>query len=117
MKKTIGVEVKNIPKEVCDDSNCPYHGNISTHGRVFTGEVLSDKMHSTVIVGWKRRIVIPKFERYAKRYSKVKAHNPKCINAKLGDKVRIMETRPISKTKNFVVIEILIDDTNEVNKK
>jgi small subunit ribosomal protein S17 len=111
MKKNIGIAVKSIPKEKCDDINCPFHGTISTHGRIFSGMVTSDKMRRTVSVSWERRVKVPKFERYAKKYSKVKAHNPDCINAKIGDKVRIIETRPISKTKNFVVIEI-IEKTN-----
>jgi len=42
---------------------------------------------------------------YERRYSKVKAHNPDEIDAKVGDVVTIMETRPISKTKNFIVIK------------
>ena len=107
MKKTIGIDVKNKPKNKCEDSNCPFHGTISLHGRIFTGVVVADKMHKTITVAWERRVKVHKYERYEKRYSKVKAHNPECIDAKLGDKVRIMETRPLSKTKNFVVIEIL----------
>jgi len=107
MKKSIGVKVKNKPDKKCEDPNCPYHGNISLHGRILIGEVVSDKMHKTVTVTWERRINVPKYERYAKSYSKIKAHNPLCINAKKGDLVKVMETRPMSKTKNFVVIEIL----------
>lgn len=107
MKKDIGVEIKNKPKKKCEDPLCPFHGTISLHGRTFTGIVTSDKMHKTVTVAWERRINVPKYERYDKRYSKVKAHNPKCIDAKTGDKVRIMETRPLSKTKSFVVIELI----------
>jgi len=42
-----------------------------------------------------------------KKRSRVAAHNPVCINAKIGDKVRIAECRPISKTKAFVIIEVM----------
>lgn len=77
---------------------------VRTHGRVFTGEVVSDKMHRTVTVKWERRHYVPKYQRYERRFSKVKAHNPDEIDAKTGDKVEIMETRPLSKTKNFIVI-------------
>lgn len=80
---------------------------ITVRGKTFTGKVVSAKMHKTVVVEWERRVLIPKFERYEKRRSKVKAHNPESIDAKEGDIVRIQETRPISKTKNFAVIEIL----------
>jgi small subunit ribosomal protein S17 len=81
--------------------------NISTRGRTFTGIVISDKMNKTVTVEWERRKYIPKYERYQKRRTKVKAHNPPSINAEKGDTVVIMETRPLSKTKNFIVISIV----------
>jgi len=48
---------------------------------------------------------IPKYERYEKRTSKYKAHLPPCIEVKEGDEVVIMECRPLSKTKSFVVVE------------
>ena len=81
--------------------------NTSTRGRTFKGEVISAKMHSTVTVQWERRKYIPKYERYEKRRSKVKAHNPESINAEEGDHVEIKETRPLSKTKHFVVTKII----------
>jgi len=80
---------------------------VTTHGRTFTGTVTSDRMTNTVTVEWPRRRYIAKYQRYEKRKSKVHAHNPKELHAKTGDRVRIMETRPISKTKHFVVVEIL----------
>ena len=81
--------------------------SIGIHGKTFTGTVVSDKMHKTVVVEWERRILIPKFQRYKKRRSKVKAHNPEEINAKEGDIVRVQETRKLSKTKNFIVTEVI----------
>ena len=79
---------------------------IPTRGRVFTGTVISDKMDKTVTVSWPRQVYVPKYERYEKRRSTVKAHNPSEINAKVGDIVVIAECRPISKTKKFIVIEV-----------
>jgi len=91
--------------------------NFRTRGRTFEGIVVSDKMHRTVTVEWERRRKVAKYERYERRRSKVKAHNPDEINAKKGDLVRIMETRPISKTKNFIVIEIINQENeNEIKK-
>lgn len=81
--------------------------SISTRGKSFVGKVVSAKMHKTVVVEWERRVLVPKFNRYTKRRSKVSAHNSDEINAKEGDIVRIQEVRPISKTKNFTVVEIL----------
>lgn len=76
-------------------------------GRTFIGTVKSDRMMSTVTVEWPRRQYNAKYQRYEKRRSRVHAHNPKEINAKIGDTVRIVETRPISKTKHFLVVEVL----------
>lgn len=80
---------------------------IRLHGKEFVGVVISDKAHKTVTVEWERRRLIPKYERYERRYSRVYAHNPETINAKMGDTVRIKETRPLSKTKHFVVVEVM----------
>ncbi|RME31731.1 30S ribosomal protein S17 [Candidatus Woesearchaeota archaeon] len=78
---------------------------IRTHGRTFTGVVTSDRMTRTVTVTWERRHYVPKYQRYERRFSSVKAHNPDTIDAKKGDTVTIMETRPLSKTKHFIIIK------------
>lgn len=80
---------------------------ISMRGRTFKGTVTSDKMASTVSVEWERSKYVPKYERYEKRRSRVKAHNPDSIGAKKGDYVEIKETRPISKTKSFIITKII----------
>ena len=80
---------------------------IIPRGRKFIGIVTSDRMHKTVTVEWERTKYLKKYERYERRKSSVKAHNPDTIKAKTGQKVVIMETRPLSKTKNFIVIEVL----------
>lgn len=81
--------------------------NISLRGQEFVGTVISAKAHRTVTVSWNRRRFVPKYERYEKRRSKVAAHNPDHIAAQEGDVVRIRGSRPLSKTKHFVVTEIL----------
>ena len=78
---------------------------LSTRGRTYTGTVISNKMSKTVTVEWEGRKYIPKYQRYEKRRTRVKAHDE--TGVKVGDKVEIMETRPISKTKNFLVIKKL----------
>ena len=80
---------------------------LSTRGRKFTGIVISDKMSKTVTVEWERRKFIKKYERYEKRRTRIKAHNPEELDAEKGDVVMIEETRPISKTKNFLVTKII----------
>ncbi|MDD9953978.1 MAG: 30S ribosomal protein S17 [Candidatus Woesearchaeota archaeon] len=78
---------------------------LSTRGRTFTGTVVSDKMAKTVTVEWPRRKYVKKYQRYEKRRTRVKAHDE--LGAKKGDRVEIMETRPLSKTKHFIVTKVL----------
>jgi len=101
-------EIDSSRNQVCDDLHCPFHGKLSTRGRMFVGNVISAKAHKTITVEWERMKYIPKYERYTKERTRVKVHNPPCINAKEGDKVKIAECRPISKTKHFVVVEKVI---------
>lgn len=95
------------PKETCSDPKCPFHGSLPVRGRTFEGVVTSDKMDRTVTVSLERMHRVRRYERYERRTSKIHAHNPPCIRAKLGDKVRIMECRRLSKTKSFVVVQRL----------
>lgn len=81
--------------------------DIKTRGRTFKGTVVSDKSQRTVTVEWNRRVYVPKYERYQLKRSKVKAHNPESIDAKEGDTVVIKECRPLSKTKKFIVVEVV----------
>ncbi len=92
---------------VCNDVNCPIHGTLPTRGIVLEGVVTSDKMNSTVIVQRNYLIKSKKYNRYKSSKSRIPAHNPPCINAKIGDDVRIMECRKLSKTVSFVVTEKL----------
>lgn len=110
-KKTrnIGIQGMKPPKEICTDKNCPFHGKLGVRGRIITGTVVSDKMDKSIKIIWERIVKIPKYERYDKRKSGVIAHNPPCINAKKGDIVHVMECRPLSKTKKFVVIQKCVE--------
>jgi len=70
------------------------------------GLVVSDKMDKTVVVAIERRFTHPLYGKMITRTKRLKAH---CADngAKLGDRVRIMETRPLSKDKRWRVVEIL----------
>ena len=67
--------------------------------------MISAKRSKTAKVGWERRYDLKKYERYERRRSQLHAHNPPCIDAKEGDMVKIRECRPLSKTKNFIIVE------------
>jgi len=69
------------------------------------GIVASDKMEKTVVVRVDRQIKHPKYRRYVRRTSKFMAHDEQ--GATVGDKVRIVETRPLSARKRWRVVEIL----------
>lgn len=102
--KDIGVDVE-VPDGPCEDRYCPFHGTLSTRGQIINGQIESIKMDGSVIVKKDYRHYVPKFERYEKRRSHYPAHLPPCIEAEEGDRVKIMETRPLSKSISFVVIE------------
>lgn len=70
------------------------------------GTVVSDKMEKTVVVAIERRVRHPVYGKMMTRTKKLKAHDEQ-NSAKLGDTVRIMETRPLSKDKRFRVVEIV----------
>jgi small subunit ribosomal protein S17 len=74
-----------------------------TNGKVLSGVVVSDKMKKTVVVEVNRFIKHPKYQKYFKVSKRYKAHDEENKH-KVGDKVEIRETKPISKQKSFVVI-------------
>ena len=102
-QKGIGVDVP-MPKTSCTDENCPFHGSLKVRGKMFEGIVASAKMRKTASFTLERRVYIRKYQRYEKRLTNIKVHNTDCVSAKEGDKVTIMECRPLSKTKKFVII-------------
>ncbi len=104
--RNIGIALE-LPKQRCTDEKCPFHGKLSLRGRQFTGIVISTKMKKTAVIEFERLYFLRKYERYEKRRTRLKVHNPNCINAKDGDIVGVIECRPLSKTKNFVIIQKL----------
>ena len=104
--KNIGVILEE-PKGKCNDIKCPFHGSLTVRGRQFSGIVVSTKMRKTAVAEFERLYFLKKYERYEKRRTRLKVHNPECINAQEGEVVQIMECRPLSKTKNFVIIKKL----------
>ena len=104
--KNIGIKV-DPPNKECDDKKCPFHGRLRLNGRIFIGKISKVDLNRSATVEFMHFYYLSKYERYEKRISRIKVHNPPCINAKILDKVRIVETRKISKTKNFVIVEVI----------
>lgn len=74
--------------------------------KVLLGEVVSDRMHKTITVKVERRIRHSVYERVIKRSKKYHAHDEQ-NQCQVGDQVRIMETRPLSKTKRWRLVEVV----------
>lgn len=74
--------------------------------KVLTGKVVSDKMDKTVVVAVETLVRHPLYQRTIRRTKKFKAHDEE-NTCHTGDKVRMMETRPLSKEKRWRVIEVL----------
>jgi small subunit ribosomal protein S17 len=70
------------------------------------GEVVSDKMDKTVVVAIENRSPHPKYRKIVVRTKKYKVHDEE-NQCRVGDRVRIRETRPLSRTKRWIVAEIL----------
>ena len=78
----------------------------SKNDKVRVGVVVSNKMDHTAVVAVERLVLHPVYKKYIKRTTKFKAHDAK-NECQTGDKVKIIETRPLSKTKRWRVAEIL----------
>ena len=74
--------------------------------RTLTGLVVSDKMEKTITVLIERRVKHPIYGKYLKRSTKLHAHDEQ-NQCKIGDKVTISETRPLSKTKSWALVEVV----------
>ncbi len=74
--------------------------------RTVVGKVISDKMSKTIVVLVERTVKHPKYGKMLKRKSKLHAHdeNQQC---KIGNVVKICETRPLSKTKSWKLVEVI----------
>ena len=74
--------------------------------KVLTGKVVSAKMQKTIVVQVERKLRHPKYRRVVRRYSKFKVHDQNG-QAKPGDAVKIIETRPLSKEKRWMLVEVI----------
>ena len=75
------------------------------------GKVISNKMTKTIVVRVERRFPHPRYKKVVTGYSKFYAHDEKS-EAKVGDLVRIRETRPLSKLKNWRLVEVVEKNTD-----
>ena len=108
----IGLDVADPPEpenpETYDYETCPFYGELAVRGQVLEGLVASTGMERTVVVEREYDVFVPKYDRYMKRRSRISAHVPEVLEPlSVGDRVKIAECRPLSKTKSHVVVEIV----------
>lgn len=95
-----------MPEE-CRDTKCHRHGGLKVRGGRISGKVVSTKAKNTAIIERDSTRYYPKYYRRAKERTHVAAHLPGCINVSVGDKVVLGETRKLSKTKAWTVLEVI----------
>ena len=101
--RDIGIDVP-LPEKTCTDEHCPFHGKLSVRGQVLEGVVVSTKMQRTAVIEREYLRYLQKFERFEKRTRRMNVHAPPCLALGVGDRVTIMECRPLAKTVHFVAI-------------
>jgi small subunit ribosomal protein S17 len=77
-----------------------------SNARTMVGKVVSDKMDKTIVVMIERSVKHPKYGKIMKRRSKLHAHDENQV-CKIGNTVKIRESRPLSKTKSWVLVEVI----------
>ncbi|SDJ52068.1 small subunit ribosomal protein S17 [Halovenus aranensis] len=107
----IGLDVETPPEpdnpDDYDYETCPFYGELPVRGQILEGEVVSTEMDRTVVVEREYDVNVPKYDRKMKRRSRIPAHTPEVLEPLSdGDSVKIAETRPLSKTKSHVVVEV-----------
>ena len=114
MKKQIfGVDA---PKNACTDQKCPFHGLINVKKEFFKGKVVKKDINRSATIEWTRPYYIPKYERYEVRRSRMRAHNPACIDAEVGELVMVARTRPLSKMKHHIIIQVIKKEEDKIKK-
>jgi small subunit ribosomal protein S17 len=104
--RDIGLDVR-APRALCEDPHCPFHGKLTVRGQVLEGVVVSTAMQRTAVVERTLLHYVPKYERYEKRRRRYLAHAPICLAVPVGHRVRIAETRPLSKAVSYCIVEDL----------
>lgn len=80
--------------------------NTETNARTLVGKIVSDKMQKTIVVMVERTVKHPKYGKIMKRRTKLHAHDENEVG-QIGNTVKIQETRPLSKTKSWVLVEVI----------
>ena len=94
------------PSKDCTDKKCPFHGDLTVKKELFKGKVVKKDVSRSATIEWFKPLFVPKYERYEIRRYRLRTHNPGCVGAHVGDEVLVAKTRPLSKTKHHVIIQV-----------
>ena len=89
-----------------EKSNTMAHQQRTSRRKIRIGEVTSNKNNQTIIVKIERMVEHPLYRKRIRKTTKIVAHDPQ-NTCQIGDKVKVMETRPLSKTKRWRLVDIL----------
>lgn len=103
------------PGMACQDKKCPFHGEVNVKGELFTGKVVKRDLSRSATIQWSDPYYVPKYERYEIRRRRARVHNPACIDAQIGNDVVAARCRPLSKTKNHIIIATVSTRKKEVS--
>jgi small subunit ribosomal protein S17 len=106
-KEVLGIKAPDV--KGVQDKKCPFYGDLAVKKETLSGIVVKKDVNRSATIEWNKSVYIPKFERYEVRRYRLRVHNPASINAEIGQKVLVARTRPLSKTKNHVIIKILAE--------
>jgi small subunit ribosomal protein S17 len=106
--RNIGIPGVSPPKaKECNDKDCPFHGSTRIRGKITQGVVVSKKSRNTIVIRQDYVQFVKKYQRYERRNSRLACHLPDCLRnvITIGDLVKVGESRKLSKTKAFIVLD------------
>jgi small subunit ribosomal protein S17 len=112
--RNIGIPSIKPPEKVCKDHDCPFHGKLRVRGKLMEGVVTSTKMRKAATFQMDYLSLVKKYGRYERRRSRKHAHVPDCLNVQVGDIVKVIECKPISKNISTVVVDVARPQIPEV---
>jgi len=103
--RDLGVAVHPPEYPWDNDPHDPFYGTLPVRGQRLLGKVVRTRAQRSAVVEIERTVLSTKYHRYGRRHTRLNVHSPASVGAQEGDLVTIMECRPLSKTKSFVIIE------------
>ncbi|MDP3990025.1 MAG: 30S ribosomal protein S17 [archaeon] len=120
-QEVLGIKAPQKPEQY--DKNCPFYGELVVKKETIVGTIIKKDTNRSATIEWKRSRFVPKYERYEVKRFTLRVHNPTSVNAQVGQKVIVARTRPLSKTKNHVILGVvggegsLIDEQSDKSTK